>query len=123
VNVFLLAASAASFITFALHTWLGGPEVAGPLLRSGDMRNVAKYTNYYCWHLVTIMLFAMGCALVWAAYNPDGIELAWFMLFLALSFMVWNLWLLVWKKQSFIKMPQWFLFLVISVFTGLGVAS
>jgi len=123
MNSYLLAASAASFATFVLHTWFGGPQIVGPLLKSRDIPSVPKYLNYYCWHLVTITLFGMGGALGWAAYYPDGIELAWFTLFLAISFMVWNVWLIVWKKQSFITMPQWFLFLVISALTGLGVVG
>lgn len=114
MNSFLLAASAASFVTFSIHTWLGGPAVAKPLLASTDMRDVPKFTNYYCWHLVTITLFVMGLAFAWAAIEPSGLDVAWFAFALAASFFIWNLVLIIWKKQSFLYMPQWILFLGIS---------
>jgi len=114
MNLFLLAASAASFFTFAVHTWVGGPVAARALLRSSDMHDVPKFTNYYCWHLVTITLFLMGVAFAWASIEPGGLDVAWFAFALSVSFLVWNLVLIVWKKQSFLYMPQWLLFLGIS---------
>ena len=114
MNMFLLAASAASFFTFAVHTWVGGPIAAKALLASTDMRDVPKYTNYYCWHMVTITLFLMGLAFAWAAYEPGGLDVAWFAFSLSACFLIWNLILIVWKKQSFLYMPQWVLFLGIS---------
>ncbi len=121
MDTYLAAAATASFITFALHTWVGGPVTAKPLLRSNDMHDVAKYTNYYCWHLVTITLFVMGGSFAWAAVYPDGIELAWVSLLLSTSFLGWNLFLIVWKSQKFMQMPQWILFLGISVLGAVGV--
>jgi hypothetical protein len=114
MNSYLLAASAASFITFAIHTWLGGPPTVGPLLASKDMHAVPKYTNYYCWHLVTITLFVMGLQYGWAATQSGGMDVGWFAFILSGCFMIWNLILVAWKKQSFLYMPQWALFLVIS---------
>ena len=114
MNAYLVAASAASFITFAIHTWVGGPAIAGPLLASRDMHDVPKFTNYYCWHLVTITLLVMSGAYAWGAIQPGGKDVAVFAFALSVSFMVWNLWLIVWKKQRFMQMPQWILFLVIS---------
>lgn len=121
MDTYLAAAAAASFATFAIHTWVGGPAIARPLLNATDMHDVAKYTNYYCWHLVTLTLFVMGGSFAWAAVNPDGIELAWVSLLLSTSFLGWNLLLIVWKQQKFMQMPQWILFLVISVFGAVGV--
>jgi len=114
MNIYLMAASAASFFAFAIHTWVGGPVAARALLNSTDMRDVPKFTNYYCWHLVTITLFAMGVAFAWAAINPSGLDVAWFAFGLSTSFLIWNLILIIWKKQSFLYMPQWVLFLGIS---------
>lgn len=114
MNSFLLAASAASFATFAIHTWIGGPAIAKPLLESGDMHDVPKYTNYYCWHIATITLFAMGLAFGWGAMQPGALDVAWFAFLLSNAFLALNLFLIVVKKQRFMQMPQWLLFLGIS---------
>jgi hypothetical protein len=119
MNSFLLAASAASFITFAIHTWLGGPAAARPLLKSG-MHDVPKYTNYYCWHLVTLTLLAMSAGFLWAATSAHGLDVGWLVYGLSASFMLWNLVLIVWKKQSFFEMPQWILFLAITALATFG---
>lgn len=123
MNIYFVAAAIAAVVTFALHTWLAGPSVAGPLLRSRDMHDVAKYTNYYCWHLVTITLLVMAGCFAWAAFDPEGVELAWVAFILSVTFMLWSLFLVGWKRQSFRYMPQWALFLVISVFAGFGLMA
>ena len=120
MNWFLMAASAAAFATFAIHTWIGGPAIARPLLRAGDIHDVAKYTNYYCWHLVTLTLFAMGGGFAWAAMHPEGIELGWMSFLLSFAFLVWNVLLIAWKKQKPLEMPQWILFLVVSALGAFG---
>ena len=120
MNGFLLLAAVASLITFGLHVFAAGPKVAAPLLRAKDIKPVAKYTNYYCWHIVSIVLLAMGGAYFWAAKYPDGLELAVLATAMAFSFMIWGLALIVWKRQPTRFMPQWVLFAVI---TGLGTAG
>lgn len=123
MDPYLLAAAIATFATFAIHTWIGGPAIAKPLLETADMHDVAKYTNYYCWHIVTITLFVMAGGFAWAAYRPDGIELAWLSFLLSTAFLVWNLVLVFWKKQSLKQMPQWALFLGISTFGAIGLMA
>lgn len=123
MDPYLTAASVAAFATFAIHTWIGGPAIAGPLLKSNDMHDVAKFTNYYCWHLVTITLFAMGGGFAWAAKYPEGIELAWMSFLLSVAFLIWNVGLIAWKKQKPMEMPQWILFLAISTLGALGLLA
>ncbi|PCI59997.1 MAG: hypothetical protein COB37_10195 [Kordiimonadales bacterium] len=122
MNWYFLGAAAASFFTFAVHTFVGGPAIAGPLLEASDLKKVPKFTNYYCWHLVTIVLFAMGGAFAWAAYFPEGIELGWLSFLLAVSFMVWNLIMIVKHQLKLMQFPQWILFLGISIFAAPGLA-
>ncbi len=120
MNMYLMAAGAASFITFAIHTWIGGPAIAGPLLRSNDMHDVPKYTNYYCWHMATVTLFGLGTAFMWAAFYPEAVELAWAGFLLSTASMLLNVGLIIGKKQHPLQMPQWALFLTISSLAGLG---
>ncbi|NVJ98040.1 MAG: hypothetical protein HWE25_07805 [Alphaproteobacteria bacterium] len=110
MNNFFLAASMASAFTALLHLFLGGREIAAPLLKARDMRAVAKYTNYYCWHMVSIVLATMAAGYGWSAFRPQSTEIAVLFSFLALAFCVWNVLLVFWKKQHPLHMPQWILF-------------
>ena len=40
MDTLLLAAAGTSFFTFAVHTWIGGPRIAAPLLASNDIPEV-----------------------------------------------------------------------------------
>ncbi|SDE03475.1 hypothetical protein [Kordiimonas lacus] len=115
MNIWFLLAGSASALTMLIHCILGGREIARPLLDATDIHAVAKYTNYYCWHLVSLTLAAMAGSFFWAAFHPEGIELAVLATFLSTAFCVWNLGLVTWKKQRFSQMPQWALFLAITV--------
>lgn len=117
MNAFLLTAGALSGITCCIHFYFGGRNIAKPLLQADDIRDVPKYTNYYCWHLVTAMLASMSAAFVWAGLMPSAIEAAVIAEMLAVFSAVWSLALVRWKKQSVLHMPQWTLFLAI---TGAG---
>ena len=114
LNWFFVAAATASYATFAVHTFVGGPAIAEPLLAAKDIRTIPKYTNYYCWHLTTLTLFAMGCAFAWAAIFPAGIELAWFAFLLSTSFLIWGVTLILQTRQKFAHFPQWLMFTTIS---------
>ena len=120
MNGFFIAASIASFIAFLIHVFVGGPKIAKPLLEARDIQTVPKLTNYYCWHGITIVLFAMAASFAWAAFYPDGIELAVLATGLSGAFTVWGLGLVTVKGQSTRTMPQWVLFAVIA---GLGLAG
>ncbi len=60
MNTGFAVASGLCLATCALHTFAGGRTPPKPLL-SSDLDPVAKYTNYYGWHLITITLFTMSC--------------------------------------------------------------
>lgn len=119
-NFWLFGAGIAAGITALIHIIAGGREIAAPLLASRDMHSVAKYTNYYCWHLVSITLIAMCAGLIWPAYDPAQSGLAVMWVVIAALFCFWSLLLVTWKKQSFLLMPQWSLFAVIA---GLGLTG
>jgi hypothetical protein len=56
------AAAAASLVTLAVHTFVGGAFVARPLLSDQSLPKAAKWLAYYCWHIVTLLLLAMAAA-------------------------------------------------------------
>lgn len=116
-NIWLLAAGAAAGLTTLIHIFAGGPSVARPLLAAADIDEVAKMTNYYCWHLVTITLAAMTVAFAYAALTPGEVALATMWTIIAAAFAAWSVALVVWKRQKALDLPQWTLFVVIA---GLG---
>lgn len=75
----LWAAVVMSFLTFLVHTFIGGPRVAGPLLKNTSLPIASKWLNYYCWHITTIYTFLMGGAYAYVALNPDRPEMVVFL--------------------------------------------
>ena len=120
MNAYFVAASVLSLITWALHTFGGGPATVGPLLKSADIDPVAKYTNYYCWHIVTIVLLAMTVGFALGAQRDQSVDVAILMTSLSGAFAVWSLVLVAWKYRHPWKLPQWLLFLPITALGVLG---
>jgi hypothetical protein len=114
-----MAAAVLSFITWGVHVFAGGPTVARPLLAAKDLDPVARDTLYFGWHLVTLLLLAMGLAFLHTAMGGAR-ELAILMTALAASFTLWNVALVVWKRRRLLDLPQWALFGPITV---LGLAA
>jgi len=114
------AAAALSLLTLGVHLFLGGPGVARPVLAARELDPVAKYTSYYCWHLVSMVIAAMTAAYVRAALEPHARDLAILVTALAAGFAVWSLALAVWKRQRIMVLPQWILFLPIAVLGVVG---
>lgn len=76
---FFWAAAVMSVITFAVHTFVGGPRVAKPLLANTDLPKASKWLNYYCWHVTIVFTFSMGGAYAYVALHPDRPELVVFL--------------------------------------------
>jgi hypothetical protein len=113
------AAAVAAFATFLIHTVLGGREIATPLLAAGDLARIPKFTSYYCWHMVTIVLFAMAAGLAWGGWTGDrAMIIAVFAL--AVAFCALSIAMVRAFRVSPWHMPQWSLFLVIAILSGVG---
>lgn len=122
MNGWLIAAAAASAATALIHIVPGGRYIARPLLGSSDLAKVPKYTHYYCWHAVSIVLLTMALGFVYCGFNPESLALAVMLTGLAGSFALWNGVLIIWKKLNPIHMPQWALFLPIATLGLIGLA-
>ncbi len=77
--IILWATVVLSFVTFLVHTFLGGSRVAGPLLKNTSLPVASKWLNYYCWHVTTIYTLFMGGAYAYVALNPGKPELVVFL--------------------------------------------
>ncbi|MBL1142133.1 MAG: hypothetical protein HND53_08910 [Proteobacteria bacterium] len=75
----LWAATFTSFVTFAIHTFVGGRRVAKPFLKDRSLPLASKWLNYYCWHITTVYTFSMGFAYAFVALNPDRPDLVVFL--------------------------------------------
>jgi hypothetical protein len=76
------AAAIMSVVAFSVHTFIGGPRVAAPLLANSSLPKASKWLNYYCWHITTIYTLFMGAAYAYVELHPDRTELVVFLTFL-----------------------------------------
>lgn len=75
-DLFLWAAAALSGIWWAVHTFIGGREVAAPL-KSSDLPVIVRATAWLCWHLVTAVLAILTLLFAGAAlFDMPGMTLA-----------------------------------------------
>jgi len=120
MNSWLLLAGVASGLTMLLHIFGGGRFFMAPVLSEQALAVYPKTIMYYCWHIVTIVLFFMSASFIYCAFYPAE-PLAWIQTIQATLFCVWNVFLIVWKKLSPRRLIQWVLFLPIALFgfTGL----
>ncbi len=120
MSAFLWGAAGLSLFTCGVHLFAGGPTAAKPLLEANDIEDGAKYTNYYCWHIVSIVLLSMALGFGLDAYRGGPGDLSWLMTAFAIAFMVWSVVLIVWKKQPWLRLPQWTLFVPIVICGAAG---
>ena len=120
MNNLLLAAAVLSLLIWGIHTFAGGPAVAAPLLDAKDLEPVPKYTNYYGWHIVTVVLLAMPASFALGAFRPESRELAILMTVLSAAFALWSVVLVIWKRQKPFALPQWCMFAPLTVLGALG---
>lgn len=114
MNVYLLwAASLVSFTTFYVHTFIGGPRVAGPLLSTNSLPPASKWLNYYCWHMATVILFSMSIGYGYVAMNPNRPELAVFLTGLSLVFSLLSATIALKGKINPFRFPSTSLFMAI----------
>jgi hypothetical protein len=117
MNVSFLSAAAASLLTCVVHVWLGGRDIARPLLDS-PLPIVPKWTMYYCWHIVSFVLAAMAAGFAIAALDPARRDLALAATVAASGCLGLNLSLIAWRGPW--RFPQWALFLPIALLGARG---
>ncbi|WP_373489046.1 hypothetical protein [Blastomonas sp.] len=58
-------------VTLLVHTLVGGPRVAAPLLADTGLPRASKWLNYFCWHIATVLLAFMAGAYGWLALGQQ----------------------------------------------------
>lgn len=120
MNAYLLSAAALSLIIACIHTFAGSRTDVAPLLRS-DMPEPAKSTLFYCWHLVTIVLFVMTMLFLWSGVVPQEKAPVYIALLLSAAFSIWGFAIVKLRARSpFLELPQGLMFLGLTAVGGWG---
>lgn len=110
-------AAAIAAITFYVHTFIGGPRVAVPLLADTGLPKATKWLSYYCWHMVTIMLAAMALAFAAIALGWASRDVAWLLGMLSLLFSVLSILVAVKCGINPLRFPSTTLFSLVTLAT------
>ena len=119
MNRWMLAASAMLAFTVYVHVFMGGPEVHLPIQQS-ELSLELRALSAVLWHAVTVILTIFAIAAFFSARRKNA-DLGIIMIAVQVGFaglfvyyglaLLGTLWL----------MPQWIIFLAISVVMGIGV--
>lgn len=120
---FFWAATFMSIVTFSVHTFIGGPRVAGPLLADTHLPKASKWLNYYCWHVTTIFTFAMGGGYAYVALHPERPELVVFLTVVTAASSILSAVVAIKGRIHPLKFPSTSLFALVSLLGFLGLIS
>jgi len=120
INIWLLSSAILAFAVCLLHLFAGGKIAARPLLADEKFNDIAKYTLWYAWHIVTLALLGFGVMLLLAAFVPQLIALAFAAILLVASITVLSLAMIIKFRLKPLHFPQWLLFLPV---LGLGIVG
>lgn len=70
-SMLFAAAAFAGLASAALHAFGGGAMMARPFYRQAKAGGVATHAFRYCWHFVTLALFATAAGLAFLAVRPQ----------------------------------------------------
>lgn len=122
MNKPLLAASCLSFLTCAVHVFLGGPRIHDALMAS-DASDYARAVGSVVWHATSAILFINSLALIHAARNRAAARpVVWMVLAHYLAFAGLFLACGVVRFGSILVMMQWTAFLAVSLLALWGIA-
>jgi len=121
MNIYFLIATGLSHFAFLLHLLMGGGEVARPLLQATELSKTCQFTNYYCWHLVTISLAFIAVVFSLHLYLPLSTDLILAVSALMLLYGLWSLVMIVAHKLNPLQFGQWTVLVPIGVLGFCGV--
>ena len=117
------AATVMSFVTFIVHTFVGGPVVVKPLLANKHLSKASRWLNYYTWHVTTVFTFCMGGGYAYVALNPDRPELVVFLTIVTAASSVLSAAVAIKGKINPFRFPSTSLFASVSILGFLGLMA
>lgn len=113
--ILLWATALLSLVTFYIHTFIGSPRVATPLLNNKNLPPASKWLNYFCWHIVTRYLLLMSGAYAYVAMHQDRPELVVFLTILNSALSILSVAVAIKAKINPFRFPSTTLFALISI--------
>ena len=120
MNPYFVIATIFSLFVTALHFFLGGKQIARPLLDAERLPNNVRCVQYFCWHITTLSLLLQAILFGIAAAYPKEISLAIVAAAFAGSIAVLGVLMPPALKIGYRVMPQGLLFVPV---TALGLAG
>ena len=120
MNFFFVTAAAIAAFNTALHFYLGGQQIARPLLDAQSFSDKVKYVQYFCWHIATLTLAFQAVLFVVAAIVPGQPSYAIIGTALAASVGLLGLTLPIGLRVGYRIVPQGWLFVPVA---ALGIAG
>jgi len=125
MNWLIFAAGVLAAFTALLHIFVGGRDIARPLLAS-ELSEEVKLTVYGCWHIVTVYLVISAVSLLVASFGlvpaPESlvafISASWVLF--GLLFVAVTLGLA--KPRGIFRFPQWALLIPVGMLGFWGLA-
>jgi hypothetical protein len=113
------SAGALAAIWLAVHTFVGGRQIARPLVEATSLSPVVRHTQYLCWHFTTVAIAAMAAFFLLAA-TTGLTAYATSATVLAMGFFVVGVGLVFSLGEAHARLPQGWLCLPVA---GLGLAG
>ena len=120
MNIWLFAAGVAVALIVLIHVFLGGRETARPTLAAGELASLVRYTNYYCWHLVTLSLTLVSAGFLYSALPARPPEPAAAATLFVAGAAILNIGINLRFGLKTAQHPQWILFLPVAAMGGAG---
>ena len=120
MNKWITATAILTTATFFLHVIGGGESIHEPFQQS-ELTPLFKTWASFLWHAVSLILAVNAIALTIVVFKPDALQpivlmvLAQFLAFVGL-FLFFG----ITQNENLFVMPQWTIFLVLSVMCGMG---
>lgn len=111
----LWAAAALCVVTFFVHVFIGGIHVVRPLLASKDITRASKWLNYYCWHIVSVVILFMAAMLAYASFHGEIFVLVAFMSALSVTLSVLSVLVAMKGGINPFRFPSTSMFTIISI--------
>lgn len=120
MNIYFAIATALSVFIVCLHFFLGGAQIARPLLDAKGLTDEVRCVQYFCWHIATVTLVLQAALFGVAAASASETSLAIAGTALAAAIGMLGVLMPPALKISYKTMPQGWLFVPVA---ALGVAG
>ncbi len=122
MNYWFLGAGSINLLWAFIHLFLGGRDIARPLLNSPNLEASVKYVLYVCWHVTTLVLVAISIMFLVAAYmSSQALVLSMIATLLTIAIVIMGLVIPPVLGQSYKIVPQGWLFVPVAILGLFGI--